>query len=454
MIAIQCRWLSIAMVALALGVAGWPTNAGAVSCGDNISSSITLSTSLTGCTGNGLNVTANNVTITCAAGITIDGDDSGTDSGIAAMNRSNVNVDGCTITDFYRGIRFEDVTGGSITDSTISSNLFYGIDLTRSTSIIVDNNEVLESGDEGIHVSGKLANNTCPTPHTGSNTLTTNFITDTAGEGIYLLCSDGNRIKNNAFSDNAAVGINVDETSNSNLISTNSLQNDGIQVKLSLNNTLVHNDLTDDASVMSPPARLFLDNADSNYAEDNYVDGDDATDQCFNFQNGANCNQLIRSSCAAPDLYDISTSSNTTPATPSINNRFFKFLRSFGTLCSLSPASSTVDVYDTSNTLIGCALPGPDVNPAACTWWAYDELCDDGSTAGIGGTQANAASWDLDNATVSDTQYYRANSGAVRLSVTAPLVVASTGCLSVSAATSVQLLPGTSIAGKFHAVVM
>lgn len=451
------RWLCLWTTIVVLGIVTLPSHADAQSCGANISSSVTLTGNLSGCTGNGLNVTADGVTINCA-GFTIDGDDSGTDTGIDATSRSNVSLVNCTVTDFYRGVRFEDVSGGSITDSDISSNLFYGIDLVRSTAITVADNDLLGNGNEGIHVTGQLGGGgtgACPSSHPGGNTIVRNLVGETGEEGIYILCSDNNRIESNLLFDNGQAGIRLDESSTANLVASNSLTNDAIQVKLSTNNSLINNDLTDD-SFMSPPARIFFESADSNYAENNVVEGSDEADQCYKFQNGADCNQLIRSSCFGPDSEDIQASSEpTTPAQPSINNRFFEFSRSFETLCSFTTAAgSTIDVYDTSNTLIGCSLPGPDVNPASCTWWAFDELCDEGGTANPGAVQSNASSIDLDNTTVSVAQYYRANTGAVRLSVTTPVIVSATGCLSVSAATTVELHPGTEIEGKFRAVVM
>lgn len=441
-----CAWALL----VSMSVAAAPQVVFAVACGDSVSGNTNLATSLTNCPGTGLTVTANNVTITCNPGVEIDGNASGSsnsDTGIIASGRSNVVVDGCIIKDFYRGIQYTSGTGGAITDSSFSNNALYAIDLVQTTGVAIDGNTVTTSGDEGIHVTGK-SGGSCPSPHPGNNVIVRNTVTSTAGEGIYILCSDSNRIEDNILEDNAAVGVNIDESSSFNLVSGNTLTNDGVQVKASSNNTVIANTLIDEVFATSPPARLFFDNADSNYAENNSVDADNAADQCYNFQDGANCNQLVRSSCVDPDVANITSSG----ATQSINNRFFEFTRDTPTLCSLT-TNSTVDVYNATDTFIGCG-GSPAVVPGNCTWWAFDPVCDDGTTNSLGDTQANAASWDLNSTTINDTQYYRANSTTVRLSVSGPLVVSSTGCLSVSAATAVELHPGTNIAGRFHAVVM
>jgi len=442
------RLTSLAWLLVA-AIIGLPSFAGAVACGDTVTGTVLLSTSLTGCTGNGLRVTSNNVTITCSPGVEIDGDNAGTDRGIYVDGPvSNFHTNGCLIKEFDDGVRLEDVTGGSVTDTETHHNTGQGINVTRSTDVVIEGNDIHDNGDEGIHISGQQAGNVCPTPHPGDNVVRSNFVYMNGAEGIYVLCSDNNRIEQNGMINNAGLGINVDQTATSNLIFDNDLENDGLQVKASSNNSIVRNRIFDDSFATSPPARLFFDDANANYVSNNTVAADGAADQCYAFQNTADCNQIVSSSCEDPDLYDISA------ATTSVNNRFFDFTRSTTALplCSLS-GSSVVDVYDTTNTLIGCSLPGADVNPASCTWWAFDELCDDGTTNGLGDVQANATSWDLDNATVSNTQYYRANTGAIRLSVTDPFVVSSSGCLSVSAATTVELHPGTEIAGRFHAVV-
>lgn len=437
-----------------------PTCSLALTCGQTLTTSTLLTSDLTGCTGHGLQITASNITLECSPGKKITGTGSGSMRygvyvhSAGGVKPSNVKVIGCEITGFWDGIRFEDAANSvdsAITGNFSHHNAHQGINVTRSAGVLVDSNIVESNSDEGIHISEQASSSSCPSSHVGGHTIRNNSVSSNVMEGIYVLCSSENRVEDNLLSFNQGVGINIDEQSSSNLVLRNNMDDDSITIKASSRNAIVDNDL-------SVAARIILDGASSIYSKGN-ASSVVSANECFNLKNGASCNQSVSDQCNLPDIRNIVIDGSAT-----IRNRFLNFfVNNSLPICALvNTTSAKTDVYDASRALIGCAAPPPQVDPSQCAapapiWWMYDELCDDGTAASLGEEQANAASWTFSNVTISDTQYYRANdasTGSVQLSVTGPVVVAASGCMSVSAATAVKLFPGTTINGRFRAVVM
>ncbi|PJB19536.1 hypothetical protein CO115_02730, partial [Candidatus Falkowbacteria bacterium CG_4_9_14_3_um_filter_36_9] len=97
----------------------------ACACGDTVTASTTLSSDLT-CTGHGLVVGANNITID-GAGYTITGDGGAADHGINNVSGyDNINVENLSVTGFNKGIYFNNVTNSTIQNVTANSNLDSG----------------------------------------------------------------------------------------------------------------------------------------------------------------------------------------------------------------------------------------------------------------------------------------------------------------------------------------
>ena len=95
-------------------VAGAPV----LSCGDTLTANTTLTENLTGCTGGGLTIGANNVTLDCA-GHTLSGN--GSNIGVTVANGlSGVTVKNCTITGFNKGVTVDTSTNFSLLDNTIT----------------------------------------------------------------------------------------------------------------------------------------------------------------------------------------------------------------------------------------------------------------------------------------------------------------------------------------------
>lgn len=94
-----------------------------IACGEIITKDIVLHNDLLDCTGNGLVIGANNVTIDCN-GHLIDGDGIDVDHGIYLKGKSGVTIRGCTIQDFENGIYLDSSSNNNFTDNTIRNNSY------------------------------------------------------------------------------------------------------------------------------------------------------------------------------------------------------------------------------------------------------------------------------------------------------------------------------------------
>jgi hypothetical protein len=90
---------------------------GPLSCGDTITSNTTLTGDLTGCSGNGLNIGANNIVLDCQ-GHSING--ASGDRGISINGFSNNVIKNCNIENFAQGIRLESTSSNNITNCSLN----------------------------------------------------------------------------------------------------------------------------------------------------------------------------------------------------------------------------------------------------------------------------------------------------------------------------------------------
>ena len=111
-------------------------------CGQTITSSVTLTQDITGCTGPGIIIGANNITLD-GAGHSITGtfpsDQRGPDRGIELFNpvspfdRTGVTVKNCVISGFRTGISLLLASGNTIDSNTVTGCVT-GIGLTRQSN--------------------------------------------------------------------------------------------------------------------------------------------------------------------------------------------------------------------------------------------------------------------------------------------------------------------------------
>ena len=157
------------------------------------------------------------------AGHRLTGGDRTGQYGIYIRDGAGAVVRNCVAERFEVGIRVRGIQGAVLKQNVAQDNLRYGIEVTQgSTAIRIKKNQVLDNGDEGIHLSGpddidaahEILNNTV-----GGNTL----------EGIYVLRSHGNLIAGNTVRDHGAAGIYVKD-SDRNRLDANTLINDPIHL--------------------------------------------------------------------------------------------------------------------------------------------------------------------------------------------------------------------------------
>ena len=190
-------------------------------CEDNISESTTLSSSITGCTANGLNIIANDLTLDCN-GNTISGTGS---NGLSIEHKNNLSIQDCTFANFTNGTYFRNVTNLVINNS-VFFNQTEGITIYDSVNITISNNNISNTSYWGINVWD--SNVTAIT----ENYLYNLTATASSTAGIYLVRVDKGHVdSNNLTSLNSITGIvNFDDTTDMTNNSGNVTNNNITQV--------------------------------------------------------------------------------------------------------------------------------------------------------------------------------------------------------------------------------
>jgi hypothetical protein len=156
-------------------------------CGDTITSDTNLTADLTGCTGTGLTIGADNVILDCK-GHSITG--SNTVSGVS-IERDSVTVKNCNITNFLYGISLIANTKNNIISNCNASGSNCGIYIYSSSNNTIINSNA--SATYGIYLTALSHNNTI-----------LNSIATGSNYGIYIHSSHGtpnnNTLKNNTLS--------------------------------------------------------------------------------------------------------------------------------------------------------------------------------------------------------------------------------------------------------------
>ena len=215
-----------------------PAYAASPKCGGSITKSTTLKANIGPCSGNGLVIGGNGITLNCA-GHTVAG--SGIDDGIVLSGRSKVVVKNCDVTGFEDGVYISGSSSNTFT-SNIASYNDYGFFLTGASSgnKLMDNTAnyttlggfAIFSVSSSNRISGNTADgsdhygfyvyastNQKLTSNKGSFdgnngfylvssskiTLTGNTASAN-GNGFYLYLSTGNKIGSNRADSNSGVG--------------------------------------------------------------------------------------------------------------------------------------------------------------------------------------------------------------------------------------------------------
>ena len=220
--------LGAAFVISLLAVPAAPATAAVVTCGTVVTTSITLTSNLGPCPGDGLIAGADNITIDLG-GYTISGTGSG--AGVRVAQRTGVTVTKGTIQGFHTGVVLDESTYSTVSKLVLRDNI-RGVNVAGSNGNLVEKNTILNSGLDAIRL-GLSANNVI-----SKNTLSGNVF----GIGVADF-STGNLVEKNVIRDTRGFGVAVFSDSDSNRIEKNdvqrTLQGDGINVSFDSDLTLI-----------------------------------------------------------------------------------------------------------------------------------------------------------------------------------------------------------------------
>src|SRR5208337_3718359 len=114
-----------------------------IGCGTMITTKTTLSASIGPCTGNGLVIGANGITLNCARN-TISG--TGVDVGVNLTGHTGVKVENCDATGFYAGFYLSGSSGNTLAKNTADNNGI-GFLLTNSPGNTLTKNTADNNGN-------------------------------------------------------------------------------------------------------------------------------------------------------------------------------------------------------------------------------------------------------------------------------------------------------------------
>ncbi|MFH1631242.1 MAG: right-handed parallel beta-helix repeat-containing protein, partial [Candidatus Aenigmatarchaeota archaeon] len=187
-------------------------------------STITVDTTLTGdikiCSGHGLIIGGDDVTLDCNGHSIIGNNVIGT-HGIHISSRSNVLVVDCNIQNFEDGIFSEFSLGGVFRNNTIHENIVSGI-RSDSSNTLIKNNSLYDNTDRGIVVSRSnftITQNKIIGSDRGvqlqdlaKGTMSDNTISNSGNIGLYIIDSKSNTITNNVIQESGLFDLYVGDT--------------------------------------------------------------------------------------------------------------------------------------------------------------------------------------------------------------------------------------------------
>jgi parallel beta-helix repeat protein len=288
------------------------------SCGAIITGALKLTADLVCRNGHGL-VVNGGATLNCG-GHRITGGNRAGQYGIYVRDGAKAVVTNCIAARFEVGIRLRGANGATVSDSVAQDNVRYGIEVTQqSTGALILRNQVLDNGDEGIHLSG-------PVDQDAGHKILDNRIEGNVAEGIYLFLSNGSLIAGNTMRDHGAAGIYI-KGSARNTIDGNTLINDPLQLVYGSR----ENVLTDNIIVGQ---QIRFKEASNNYVYNLSVRGDGGRPSvAYDFMSSSD-NLVMDSQAVKPADYDIRAATNST------NNVFTRFSVPARLDCSVDKSSS------------------------------------------------------------------------------------------------------------------
>lgn len=213
---------------------------GAAICGETILSSTNLTSDLS-CSGSGLILGADGITLDCA-GHSITGTRSSY-TGINITSRKDVTLKNCTVSNFESGVRLDSSVSSSLTGNTAFNNTFFGFLIVSGSSNVLTSNTAINNTYSGFLIDSSanaLANNTAigngisigdgfSLLSSSANILMANQATGNGnnrnghGNGFALYQSSSNTLTGNIASGNTEDGFLLSFSSSNNL--TNNVSN-------------------------------------------------------------------------------------------------------------------------------------------------------------------------------------------------------------------------------------
>jgi parallel beta-helix repeat protein len=317
-------------------LSSWPAPApaapAAIKCGATIIGAAVLTADLVCPSGHGLVVVGRSASLDCA-GHRITGGDHVGQYGIYVRDGASAVVKNCVAERFEVGIRVRGMQGGALKKNVVQDNLRYGIEVTQgSTAMRIQKNQVLDNGDEGIHLSG-------PSDVDASHAILDNTIGGNALEGIYVLRSHGNLIAGNTVRDHGAAGIYIKD-SDRNQLDANMLINDPIHLVYGS----TQNVLTDN-TIVGQQIR-FKEASDNQVHRMTVRTAGGRPSVAYELMSSVG-NVIADSQVTAPSGYDIRATTGST------GNVFTRFTVTSTLDCSVDPSSS-VRVSNGSGAALAC----------------------------------------------------------------------------------------------------
>ncbi len=198
---------------------------------------------ISGCTGSGIIISANNTILDCN-GHVIDGTDATNSYGVYANVAQNITVTNCTITNFTNGVMFNYTSSSTVSWVNSSLHASHGFFLRNSNNSTLANNTALRNYYYGFWLN--FSNN---------NTLVNNSAIsnrgDISGVGLRFENSSNNTVLNNTAFANEIVGFQMLSGSNNNLLQNNTayassafLSGYGFSITACLNITVAGNNVS------------------------------------------------------------------------------------------------------------------------------------------------------------------------------------------------------------------
>lgn len=208
-----------------------------LTCGQTVTTNVTLTADLLDCPSDGLIIGANNILVNLN-GRTIDG--VGLGVGVRNDGFDNVKIGNGTITQFDYGIQLNPGTTLNVLEQlTVTLNEFGGVELSDADNNTISGNTISFQSKIGLRLSNfssgnQITGNTIVRnedglvlDHSNTNTILNNAITNSSNVSVRFVASSSNSFKTNTVSDAGDTGMSLEAGSNSNDVESNTFRRVG-----------------------------------------------------------------------------------------------------------------------------------------------------------------------------------------------------------------------------------